>query len=165
MRALSRNLARPQVLAVGALVFLAAVGTLNVRDATVPSSRIEGVTYRSDPRAGRLAAFFKAYNCPQPHHVQAYIRAADAYGLDYRLLPAISVRETTCGVAEKDNNRWGYHPGRQRFASVEEGIDFLARQLAEKAPYVGKTLREKLFTYNPRAAYPAEVESMMRQIE
>jgi hypothetical protein len=68
-------------------------------------------------------------------------------------------------MAEKNNNRWGYHPGRQTFRSIDAGIDFLARQLAENPPYVGKSLNEKLFTYNPRPAYPAEVERMMRQIE
>ncbi len=118
-----------------------------------------------DPRVVRLSAFFQAYNCPEPHHINAYLRAADAYGLDYRLLPAISLRETTCGVTEKNNNRWGYHPGRQSFPSVEAGINFLARHLAEEPPYAGKTLRQKLFTYNPLPAYPGEIQRLMRQIE
>jgi len=118
-----------------------------------------------DPRAERLRAFFRAYHCPEPHHVEAYLRAADRYGLDYRLLPAISVRETTCGWNEKNNNFWGYHPGRQSFASVESGIEFLARQLAINPPYAGKDIVEKLFTYNPRRAYADEVRRIMRQIE
>jgi hypothetical protein len=97
--------------------------------------------------------------------VDAYIGAADRYGLDYRLLPAISVRETSCGWTEKNNNRWGFHPNTQTFVSVESGIEFLSRHLAEHRPYAGKSLNEKLFTYNPRIAYPAEVEHIMRQIE
>lgn len=137
-------------------IFLAIAGTLNVS---------EPLTHQPDRRAENLTAFFETYHCPKPHHVQDYLRAADAYGLDYRLLPAISVRETTCGIAERQNNRWGYHPGRHQFHSVTEGIDFLARQLSENPPYAGKTLREKLYTYNPRRSYPAEVERIMRQIE
>jgi hypothetical protein len=97
--------------------------------------------------------------------VDAYIGAADRYGLDYRLLPAISVRETSCGWTEKNNNRWGFHPKTQTFVSVESGIEFLSRHLAEERPYAGKSLNEKLFTYNPRVAYPAEVEHIMKQIE
>jgi hypothetical protein len=118
-----------------------------------------------DLRASRLGAFFKAHHCPEPRYVDEYIRAADHYGLDYRLLPAISVRETSCGWTEKNNNRWGYHPRDQSFISVQSGIEFLSRQLAEQRPYAGKGLTQKLFTYNPRPAYPAEVEHLMKQIE
>lgn len=118
-----------------------------------------------DLRAKRLSVFFKAHHCPKPHYVEDYLQAADRYGLDYRLLPAISLRETTCGLAETNNNRWGYHPGRQSFSSVQAGIDFLARQLSTKPPYAGKTLDKKLWTYNPIPAYPEEVRRIMRQIE
>jgi hypothetical protein len=117
-----------------------------------------------DPRATLLAKFFRSYRCPEPYHIAAYLLAADAYHLDYRLLPAVSVRESQCGVAAPNNNHWGYHPGRQRFPSIEAGIDFVARQLAQSPYYKGKTLPGKLFTYNPRPAYPHEVQHIMLQI-
>ena len=118
-----------------------------------------------DARVARLDTFFRLYNCPQPHHISEYLHAADGYGLDYRLLPAISIRETLCGVGAEGNNRWGYHPGRRAFPSIQAGIDFVARELAEGFYYKGKTLRQKLFTYNPRKAYPDEIQNIMRQIE
>ena len=118
-----------------------------------------------DPRFVRLERFFHRYGCQAPHHIGDYLRAADRHGLDYRLLPALSIRETHCGLAERHNNHWGYHPGRQSFPSIEAGIEFLAQQLAENPPYRGKSLQEKLFTYNPREAYPDEVKYIMRQIE
>jgi hypothetical protein len=118
-----------------------------------------------DLRAVKLERFFQLYRCPAPHHVVEYLKAADTYGLDYRLLPALSIRETTCGAYQWENNRWGYHPGQQTFASVAEGIDYVARVLAENPFYKGKSLREKLFTYNPLPTYPREVEWIMRQIE
>jgi hypothetical protein len=119
-----------------------------------------------DPRATRLDAFFRYYHCPEPFHVLEYLRVTDNYGLDYRLLPAISIRETQCGIEESDeNNHWGYHPGRQTFPSIEEGIDFVARQLAKNPLYRDKSLRDKLFTYNPMPKYPDEVKRIMRQIE
>jgi len=118
-----------------------------------------------DPRAARLEQFFGRYRCPAPQHIDEYLRAADSYGLDYRLLPALSIRETHCGMEETRNNRWGYHPGRKGFASVEAGIDYVARQLAESPTYRGKSLREKLLTYNPLTKYPGEVESFMQEIE
>jgi hypothetical protein len=131
--------------------------------ADLPAALVKPVPH--DSRIARLETFFGLYNCPHPHHTAEYLRAADGYGLDYRLLPAISIRETSCGLTEQENNRWGYHPGRQTFPSIEAGIDFVARQLAENGYYKGKTLREKLFTYNPLPAYPEEVQWIMRQIE
>jgi hypothetical protein len=129
------------------------------------TAQSQPVPTQLDVRVSRLGAFFNAYHCPEPHYVDEYIRAADRYGLDYRLLPAISVRETSCGWTERNNNRWGFHPKTQTFVSVESGIEYLSRHLAEQRPYAGKRLDEKLFTYNPRIAYPAEVEHIMKQIE
>jgi hypothetical protein len=118
-----------------------------------------------DPRFVRLERFFNRYGCQAPHHIGDYLRAADFHGLDYRLLPALSIRETHCGLADRHNNHWGYHPGRQSFPSIAAGIEFVAQQLAENPPYRGKSLQEKLFTYNPLPAYPEEVKYIMRQIE
>jgi hypothetical protein len=134
--------------------------------ADVPPPRpIPFAVRKPDPRAGGLEKFFKLYGCPAPHHVAEYLRAADSYGLDYRLLPAISVRETLCGVHAWENNRWGYHPHEQSFPSVEVGIDFVARVLKEGYFYKEKTLEEKLLMYNHRPAYTDEVKAIMRQIE
>lgn len=121
-------------------------------------------TGEADPRVDRLDRFFRRYNCPSPRHIKDYLRAADGYRLDYRLLPALSIRETHCGLEEMRNNRWGYDPGRG-FVSVEAGIYFVARQLAESPFYRGKSLEDKLFTYNPLPKYPGEVQSIMREIE
>jgi len=118
-----------------------------------------------DPRIGRLERFFRRYNCPAPHYVSEYLRAADRFGLDYRLLPALSVRETQCGRTEVRHNRWGYHSGRQGFASIEAGIEFVARVLSQSRLYRDKPLHKKLFIYNPRPAYPGEVDALMHQIE
>ncbi len=151
-------------LAATALTFFATT-TADIPAVAYSTDRLKAPKSRPDPRIARLAEFFRAYRCPAPHHVEAYLIAADSYGLDYRLLPAISVRETTCGVTEKENNRWGYHPGRQTFPSIEVGIDYVARQLAQNPVYMGKTLIDKLFTYNPRRTYPVEVMKIMSQIE
>jgi hypothetical protein len=136
--------------------------------ADVPASAVRPMTIlRSDPdpRIARLEKFFRRYHCPAPYHVPEYLSAADGNGLDYRLLPAISIRETRCGVQEKDHNRLGYHPGEGGFPSIEAGIDFIGRRLAGHLLYKGKCLQGKLYTYNPRPAYPEEVRRIMRQIE
>ncbi len=129
-----------------------ATGTADVRDE------------KPDPRITRLEAFFQSYHCPAPLHTEEYVRAADIYGLDYRLLPAVSIRETQCGKTERRrHNHWGFH--QDNFPSIEAGIEFLAKRLTRHPLYRGKTLEGILFTYNPLPAYPGEVKRIMLQIE
>lgn len=119
----------------------------------------------TDPRSERLEAFFKAYDCPAPLHVDDYLRAADSHELDYRILPAISLVESTCGAYQRKNNRWGWDSAQTGFPSVPAGIDYITEQLAENPHYKGKTIQEKLFTYNPYPQYVRQVERLMQQIE
>jgi hypothetical protein len=124
------------------------------------------IIIETDPRIARLDRFFKLYHCTTPYHTGDYLRTADGFGLDYRLLPAVAIRETQCGITAKaQNNHWGYHPGHQSFLSVAEGLEVVAKRLAQNPLYRGKTLQDKLFTYNPKPAYPGEVLRIMRQIE
>jgi len=118
-----------------------------------------------DPRIARLETFFKAYDCPGPFHVREYLEAADSHALDYRLLPAISLVESTCGAFERMNNRWGWDSVQSGFDSVPAGIDYITTQLAAGPQYKGKTVHEKLFTYNPYKDYVRQVERLMHQIE
>jgi hypothetical protein len=118
-----------------------------------------------DQRIFRLESFFKAYNCPNPLHVEEYLGAADAYEIDYRLLPAISLLESTCGFYGRKNNRWGWDSNQSGFSSVVAGIHYVARQLAENPYYKGKTLEEKILMYNPDPHYVSSVRRLMRQIE
>ena len=120
----------------------------------------------SDLRVEKLETFFQSYGCPEPHHVQDYLLAADAYGLDYRLLPALSVRESTCGWHARWNNFWGWDSAQTGFESVTRGIDFVSRRLAFGRYYCGKTVDEKLRTYNQsNPAYADEVRKLMQEIE
>lgn len=135
-----------------------AAGLLSPRIDRRPDPRI-------DPRIGRLEKFFHLYRCPDPLYISDYLRIADENELDYRLLPAISIRETQCGIYEKGNNRLGFHPEEATFPTVLAGIEFIGRRLAEHPYYKGKSLADKLFKYNPRPAYPGEVQWIMRQIE
>ena len=118
-----------------------------------------------DMRGARLEAFFKAYDCPSPLHVDEYLKAADSHDVDYRLLPAISLVESTCGAFERRNNRWGWDSVQSGFPSVPAGIEYITEQLAENPHYKGKSIREKLFTYNPYPPYVRQVERLMHQIE
>ncbi len=129
------------------------------------TSAADTITLNVDIRASRLEAFFHTYHCPAPFLVSDYLTAADVYSIDYRLLPAVSVRESTCGRHARLNNRWGWDSARTGFVSLAHGIHYVARQLALGQSYRGKSLEEKLRAYNPNPQYPEEIRKLMREIE
>jgi len=141
----------------------------SVADATVdtrPALAAAIKRSRMDPRAVRLSKFFKMYNCPTPTYIPEYLRIADQNDLDYRLLPAISIRETQCGLHDKGNNWLGFHPDWSlQFRTPLEGIELVGKRLGQHPFYKGKSLEKKLFTYNPYPKYPGEVMWIMSQIE
>ena len=118
-----------------------------------------------DQRHAKLEAFFQSFGCPAPYHVKEYLGAADTYAIDYRLLPAISVLESTCGIYQRENNRWGWASARKGFASFRAGLEYIAQQLSVGRYYKNKTLEEKVHMYNPRPQYARLMERLMRQID
>jgi len=118
-----------------------------------------------DQRHAKLETFFQSFGCPAPYHVKEYLGAADTYAIDYRLLPAISVLESTCGIYQVENNRWGWASAGKGFASFRAGLEYIAHQLANGRYYKNKTLEEKVHMYNPRPQYALQLERLMRKID
>jgi len=118
-----------------------------------------------DQRHAKLETFFQSFGCPAPYHVKEYLGTADTYAIDYRLLPAISVLESTCGIYQRENNRWGWASARKGFASFRAGLEYIAHQLAYGHYYKNKTLEEKVHMYNPRPQYALQLERLMRKID
>lgn len=118
-----------------------------------------------DQRVENLNQFFRRYKCPQPYRSEQYVQVADKYDLPYELLPVLSLKESTCGKRVfRPNNYWGY--GSVRFLSVEEGMNFVADKLANGNYYKGKTLDQKLRTYNSvNKDYPSHTKSLMQSID
>lgn len=161
-RALRRLLALAGPVA-GVLLFASATADATV-DARPVLTQVPAKP-AADPRIARLEKFLAKYNCPAPLYISDYLRVADEYSLDYRLLPAISIRETQCGVHGKGNNWLGFHPDDVTFSTPLAGIEFVGHRLAEHPYYKGKNLHQKLFVYNPYPAYPGEVQWLMHQIQ
>ncbi|MBI2598880.1 glucosaminidase domain-containing protein [Candidatus Curtissbacteria bacterium] len=68
------------------------------------------------------------------------VEISDKYGIDYRLIPAIAMKESGGGnKAPKDTyNAWGFENGKTRFDSWEQAIDIVGKTL--KVRYVDKGL-------------------------
>jgi len=116
----------------------------------------------ADPRLLRLQQFFEKRDCPLREVAADFLAAADLNALDWRLLPSISFIESSGGKDYKNNNVFGWDTPLQSFASVREGIHYVAAKLAQSDLYKNKSLEGKLRTYNPNPAYPYKVKAVMR---
>jgi hypothetical protein len=118
----------------------------------------------SDPRLRRLEEFFAKRDCPLRTAAADFLIAADQNALDWRLLPSISIIESSGGKDYRKNNVFGWNSCREGFSSVRAGIHFVAAQLSQAKQYRDKTLDMKLRTYNPNPDYPLKVKAVMRAL-
>ena len=119
-----------------------------------------------DARALALGTYFEKHNCPLLPYVDDFIKSADKYNIDWRLLPAISIHESSCGkhYPPATNNPFGWQSARVGFASIPVAIDFINERLANGKPYAGKSIRQKLSYYCPNPTYPSETLNYMNLI-
>jgi len=108
-----------------------------------------------DARSLIVTNWLKAYRAPLAPYGDAFIKAADKYGLDWRLLPAISMKESGGGRAIPENsyNAWGwgiYGDQVIRFDSWEDGIYGVAAGLKKSYLDQGLTTPEAIMAkYTP----------------
>lgn len=112
--------------------FIASTDRLNPLD---QSSQVLG-TQVTDWRPIRVAKFLKG--TPLEKYSTEIVAASDKYEIDYRLIPAIAMKESGAGrVTPKESfNAWGFENGRTRFESWEQAIDMVAKTL--KTRYIAK---------------------------
>lgn len=121
-----------------------------------------------------LLTFFQKHKCPEPFYIDDYLHAAQRYQIDYRLLPAIGLQESTCNqhYPRCTNNPFGYGSATslRRFDSIPAAIDYVSQQLATAHPYAGKTITQKLQAYGPHPdgtpspTYYKQVTGWMKEI-
>ena len=144
----------------GALIWIAAI--VGDPGPAIPKLLLE--EYHNDPRLAALRDFFQRRGCPAAQYSHVFLRAADVYNLDWRLLPSISFIESTGGKAARNNNLFGWDGGNARFSTPSAGIHTVGFKLATLTRYKNKKLDEILATYNPYAGYAQKVKSVMQRI-
>jgi hypothetical protein len=120
--------------------------------------------HRCDPRQARIQQFFKERDCPAQKLAADFVAAADMNRIDWRLLPSLSLVESTGGKYQKNNNMFGWENSNFRFRNNKEGVYYVASALRHAQPYRDKNLDGVLRSYNPDAAYPARVKAVMEQL-
>src|SRR2546423_294746 len=118
----------------------------------------------ADPRLPLLVKFFEDNNAPLSEHAEDFLKAADRNDLDWRLLPSISMVESSGGKFYRNNNVFGWDGCNERFPSIRAGIHIVASRLATSKLYRNKSLEQILRTYNGNDEYPRRVKTLMRLI-
>ena len=88
-----------------------------------------------DARTEMVRQFFAKYDSPLEPYATEVVETADTYGLDFRLIPAIAMQESTlCKKAPKDSyNCWGFgiYGGKiTRFDNYSHAIQTITKTLA-----------------------------------
>ncbi len=92
-------------------------------------------TQETEARVETLREFFKRYESPLEPYSEHIVNTADKYGLDWRLIPAIAMQESTlCKKTPKNsNNCWGfgiYGSKVTRFKNYGQAIETVTKTLA-----------------------------------
>jgi hypothetical protein len=104
-----------------------------------------------------LEKFFERYNSPLQSHADTFVDVADKYDMDFKLLPAISCMESSCGKqlipGSYNPFGWGiYGSNAIWFESYDEAIDVVARGLRDNYLSKGLTTVEEIApVYTPPA--------------
>ena len=126
-------------------------------------------------KADAIDNYFEEHNMPLAGTGLKMAQEAEKNGLDWRLIAAISVRESTGGIndcVKVDNNPFGWGSCKIGFKTLDEAIETVAKNLGGNNPstayhYSGKTTKEILQKYNPPsvvAKYAQQVMSIMKDI-
>lgn len=119
--------------------------------------------------ADAIDAYFRDHDMPLEGTGMKMVIEADNNGLDWRLLPAIAVRESTGGKFDckrVKNNPFGWGSCKISFKSIDSAIETVARNLGGNNPntadhYDNKTVTEILHAYNPPSIVPRYAEQVM----
>jgi len=120
-------------------------------------------------QAEAIDAYFDARNMPLAGTGMKMAEEAEKNSIDWRLLPAIAVRESTGGKAackKARHNFFGWGSCKISFDSDEHAIERVALNLGGNNPntehyYSGKTTKEILKKYNPPSIVPRYAEQVL----
>ena len=142
--------------------------------AALPTSEnvFAGSATFSDKRIDNLHGFLTAYHSPLAPYADLFVSKADQYNIDYRLLPAIAMQETTLckkTLAKAPFNCWGWGIWGKHasgFASYEDAINTISSYFAKKREIGIQSLDEIGSIYNPgnNSNWKENVASFMSEI-
>lgn len=142
--------------------------------ATDGSNTIDTSITTSDAREQILSQFFTQYHSPLQAYTSDVIAASDAYGLDWRLIPAMAMQESNLCKVIPDNsyNCWGYgiYTGHiTRFTSYTDGIWKVAQTLGTKYKDAGLNTPQQIMSqwtpHSPNGQWAIAVQTFMNDLQ
>lgn len=129
----------------------------SVAFAALPSleNLVAGKIEPQDAKVELVRQFFARYNSPLELYAQDIVDAANAYDIDFRLIPAIAMQESNlCKKEPKDSfNCWGfgiYGKKITRFENYKEAIYTVTKTLSKHYKDNGLETPEEIMTkYTP----------------
>jgi hypothetical protein len=109
--------------------------------------------------------FLSKWGGPAKYYAEDFVDAAEKYGVDYRLVAAISVVESgACKKTFKPYNCWGW--GKKTFSSYEQGIHVVTAGIANKYYARGLYLPSQIGRVYapPSKTWGSKVSSLMSQM-
>ena len=127
-----------------------------------------------DARVVIVENFLRSNNSPMTPYAEYIIDISDKYELDYRLIPAIAMKESGLGrlMPHDDcNNAWGYgihSAGTLCFDSWEEGIEEVSKGLKENYYGIGLVTPEEIMSkwipHSPGGLWAVHVQQYMDRL-
>ncbi|MCC7436587.1 glucosaminidase domain-containing protein [Candidatus Nomurabacteria bacterium] len=140
------------------------------------SAQKSAIQLEREENAAKIDAYFASGNMPLEGYGMKMVLEAEKNDLDWRLIPAIAVRESTGGkhaCKSVSFSAFGWGSCKISFKSYDHAIESIASHLGGNNTktaryYANKSVEEILKTYNPPSVVPTyaqEVIAVMNKIE
>jgi hypothetical protein len=151
--------------------------TVSASTITTPAAQaqLEQDKKQDKKNAVTLDAYFASYDSPLEGYGAKFVAEARKNGIDWRLLPALAMRESTGGkqaCKRVANSVFGYGSCKISFKSIDESIERVAASLGGNNPNTvqhyapGSTTSQILHKYNTVIkGYTNEVQTIMKSID
>ena len=148
-------------------VNIEAFGTLALNQSDDSKANAEALALKA--KAEAIDGYFRDHDMPLEGMGMKMVQEAEKNDLDWRLLAAISVRESTGGKNDCNkvtHNAFGWGSCKISFKSDEEAIETVARNLGGNNPktahhYDNKTTMQILRAYNPPSVVPRYAQQVI----
>lgn len=144
--------------------------------AALPSNvkSVSGSIVSADSRVEIIKAYMLGHKSPLTPYADYIVEMADKYGLDYRLLVAIAMKESgICKVIPPGGHNcwgWGIHSaGTLGFDSYETSIETVTKGLKEeyydKGYVTPAEIMQKYIPHSPEGIWATDVQHFMDQMQ
>jgi hypothetical protein len=144
--------------------------------ASLPSDfpTVSAEIVEEDARPEIIKNFLTSYKSPITPHAEFVVETADKYGIDWKLITAIAMKESgLCKIIPEDSYNcwgWGIHSaGTLKFDSYEEGINTVSKGIRENYVDIGLVTIEEIMSkwipHSPNGAWAEGVKLYMAEMK